>query len=403
MGLNPTEEEMNFIAKPSSGGRGLAFVEELDTLEVSASELSSNNGSNHHRENRDSNDDNSRVQAHEEVHVNEYAQGVYFDMEDVVSPNPTRSRRQQQLQRSIVSVDILLSEDELEKIFDDVFTSPEDHRKQQLQVSTDEIAFSQKQAALLRQQKKNGDFPPFENKKPSKYQCWPMSKRLKLILSALFLLFLIGLTAWAVGRVESNHSSSSPTDDESSRTTVLIQEDDAVDALFAHFGNLSTLSQWNNVNLSYKSIHSTPLVQDNWNHSTITSPLVQSYPNMSDILPNDHADELSHNSSLEQALNITDFPNNIAIRQYLIGIVQEPIQVQEIQSLLDRHRDWKIDVIRVKDGRLDTSGATVVLVDDSFKVQCGVKVDSVPLTFICDQDGSCAVYTLDGSFCNQWE
>jgi len=88
------------------------------------------------------------------------------------------------------------------------------------------------------------------------------------------------------------------------------------------------------------------------------------------------------------------------IGEYFIGFVEQPVKAEEIQFLLDHNLTKDIQVV-CDDPRLDKSDAKTVSVSP-YKVECGVKVDKVPLTLVCKNDELCGVYFVGSAYCDLW-
>lgn len=91
------------------------------------------------------------------------------------------------------------------------------------------------------------------------------------------------------------------------------------------------------------------------------------------------------------------------IGTYLIGFVEEPVDPAEIEILLKHDLTKDLRVTGNNEvAKLDTSETVRVKVND-YDLQCGVKVDQVPLTLICSFNELCGVYFVGASYCDKYE
>ncbi|KAI2510042.1 hypothetical protein MHU86_4336 [Fragilaria crotonensis] len=213
MVLQPDDEvETNIVARPSDGSSRISFVEELDTLEVSKSELQYDNNDNN------GNHDNGN---REELDQNE---GEF----------PDERKEWMEARQSHASFDVILTEDEVDRIFDDVFATPDEKERQ---VTLSEIALTRSIRGHDIEDEVEEEMPL--NGKSRRFRFVTYQKE----MLGCLLLALIALAAWGVGRVQSNMDSYNE-DTTGTHVVTLIspQNDSSLGFILAHKINRTSRS-----------------------------------------------------------------------------------------------------------------------------------------------------------------
>ena len=373
MGLQPDEVEESVVAKPLDGSSRISFIDELDTLEVSKSELgqidNGDNGNNSHDEEADQ------------------IQGDAFEHTD--GWMDARSQRD-------ASYDVMLTEDEVDRIFDDVFATPEDKGRQ---VTMNEIALTR----ALTRHGLSGDMLSIGKSRNS-----PWIKYQREILVCL-ILALIALLAWSVGRVQSNMDSDN--DDITGEPTHMVaivtpDHDPAIDDLLAHTLNGTAANpQWSNpIDATMQDIIHGNDNKSSSSEGSVPTPLVDA--TIEGIIRGRN-ETSSFEGTGPPPLRTKEFiwePNAAPgkdIGEFLVGFVKQPIDAAALRLLL-KHDLTNPLMVNCEDATLDTSEAILVTVDN-YELKCGINIDNIPLTAICVPNDLCGIYTVDASYCDKYE
>ena len=308
------------VAKPSDGRKRISFVEQA--------------GENGHG---DDHDDNA-------VAEND-------DDDDVKTTSHSKRDVLNSLRASTCTIN--LTEDEVDRIFDDVFATPQERARQ---VTLAEI--SAKHDYSWNTESADTGYTT------RRFKRYPSSAIIVRAVVATLVLILIGWISWEIGRVQAPNINDSAEDVSG-----------------------SVLANQTNDNDSNQLGDETDVVV------VTTNP-----PQRGPVVNVDAEKLFSRNGDVSE-------PNAIPgkdIGTYLIGFVEEPVDPAEIQVLLKHDLTKDLRVIDNEAATFDTSETVRVKVDN-YDLQCGVKVDQVPLTLICSFNELCGVYFVDASYCDKYE
>jgi hypothetical protein len=371
MGLQPDEVDKSVVAKSLDGSSRLSFVDELDTLEVSKSELQNGNNDNGNNDDSDDADHDGDENIDDEEELVDQIDGDF--------PKETQDWMATRRGQRDASHHVMLTEDEVDRIFDDVFAIPDENGRQ---VTLNEIALTR---AIMRHEQ-SGDMP-FLGKRRN----FPWIKYQREMLACLVLV-LIGITAWAAGRVQSNMENDYYNKNNNSNN----DNDDTMATATTHV--VTMVSEDSD---PAKSV----LVAQKLNRTAQRPPTYIDLP-MQDIIPRSNETSDSE-GAVRHPLRTKEMvlePNAVPgkdIGEFLIGFVKQPLRAEAVQLLLN-HDLTKSLRVRCEDASLDASEAISVTVD-SYELWCGIKIDQVPLTAICVPDDLCGIYFVDASYCDTYE
>ena len=247
--------------------------------------------------------------------------------------------------------------DEVDNIFDDVFATPEERSRQ---VSMTEISL--KNSTVER--------PVTVNDPPSK-EDWSTSFKFQAAVVSILVLALIGVAIRGSTMSDSDKVTATPEND---LHAVKVPDDEK--------------KLWDEVTVEMEDANDVP------------------GKNIRRMKVSDDEDKLWADLTVKMEDFIAE-PNDVPgndIQQYLIGYVNQSIDPEEIHVLLAHDLTKDMRVVcgdACDDATLDTLQAKIVSVDE-YELQCGVKVDNVPLTLICNAE-QCGVYFVGASYCDQYE
>ena len=247
---------------------------------------------------------------------------------------------------------ISLTEDEVDKIFDDVFATPQERERQ---VTLTEIAAKHDSIG-------NDEIEAmgYSTRRSKRYS----SATIARAVAAALVLILIGLASWEVGREQAPKTR------------------DSADSTSASVSANQT--NGHDVNQETRGGETPAAGVANTSHFPIVNVAAE--------------------KTFTQEGDLSE-PNAIPgkdIGPYLIGFVEQPIDPAEIQVLLKHDLTKDLRVIGTEAAKFDTSETVTVKVDD-YDLQCGVKVDQVPLTLICSFNELCGVYLVGATYCDKYE
>lgn len=271
------------------------------------------------------------------------------DIDEEIDIAPTKKKKSSSSRRK--SVDDILAESELDQVYGEVFMTPAERKKSMIDVS-----LSPRRSHLS----------SHVSELPTNPRRHPFWERCEVIVFVIAIIALLGTLAYGGINLNEETIVNNEKVDTSIQSGELIGPVDLEDSDFT--GEVPQETPWGNTGTG--------------NNDDAKAELTKNPPRA------------------DPAVAPAESAPGDDIAQLLLGNVKQPVQAEEVQELLD---DDMLKGIRVidPDGKLDLTAETIVTVDNSIEIRCGVIMDNVSLTLICEND-SCGVYFVGAHYCDAY-